>query len=222
MPDTKKYDRALFTIDSVSPKDWKEQPAIFSEGKLSIAGHPVMEDWEKPYMEELAKIASSNGGVVLELGFGLGLSATCIQQQPIERHIIIEANKDVFAKLEKFATQAQHTVIPLFGLWEEVIPSIENESIDGILFDTYITSFETADQFTYEYFPFFEHAYRVLRKGGVFTYYSSEIEDFAPQHYQLLKDTGFSSIEKKVYPMHPPSDCLYWKSNSMVAPIIKK
>ena len=222
MPNIKKYDNALFSIDSIHPKDWKEQPAIFSEGKLSIAGHPVMQDWEQPYMQELAQIASSNGGVILELGFGLGLSATCIQEQSIEQHIIIEANKDVFTKLEKFAAKAQHQVVPLFGLWEEVISSIEDESIDGILFDTYITCFENADQFTYEYFPFFEHAYRVLRKGGVFTYYSSEVADFSPDHYQFLKKTGFTSIEKRVFPMNPPADCLYWKNDTMIAPVIKK
>jgi guanidinoacetate N-methyltransferase len=222
MSNIKKYDDALFAINSVHPDDWKEETATFSDGELSIAGHPVMQAWEKPYMQELARIASSNGGAVLELGFGLGLSATYIQQQPIEKHIIIEANKDVFLKLEEFAVKAQQPVVPLFGLWEEVIPSLEDESIDGILFDTYITSFENADQFTYEYFPFFEHAYRILRKGGVFTYYSSEVTDFSPEHYQFLKDTGFSSIEKRVYPMEPPPDCLYWKKDTMIAPIIKK
>lgn len=222
MPNVKKYDNALFAIQSVPPTEWKEQPAIFSKGKLSIAGHPVMQDWEKPYMQELARIASSNGGVVLELGFGLGLSATCIQQQPIEKHIIIEANKDVFTKLEEFAAKAQHTVIPLFGLWEEVLPTISDESIDGILYDTYITNFDEPDQFTYEYFPFFEHAYRVLREGGVFTYYSSEISDFSAKHRQTLKDTGFSYIEKTICSITPPSDCLYWKNDTIVAPIIKK
>ena len=140
----------------------------------------------------------------------------------IEKHIIVEANKDVFVRLEAFAAKAEHPVTPLFGLWEEIMPTLAEESIDGILFDTYITSFEDADQFTYAHFPFLEHAYRVLRKGGIFTYFSSEIDEYSPIHLKALQDTGFSSIEKKICPMSPPADCLYWKSDTIVAPIIKK
>ncbi|QTA87831.1 class I SAM-dependent methyltransferase [Desulfonema magnum] len=129
----KKYDDALFKIDPIDPSDWKKKPAVFSKGKLKIGGHPVMEDWEDAYMKELARIASGNSGVVLELGFGLGLSANYIQQQSIDKHIIIEANKDVFVKLEEFAKNAPHKVEPILGLWEEVLPSIPDESVDGIL-----------------------------------------------------------------------------------------
>jgi hypothetical protein len=155
------YDDALLKIGFPDqPSDWKKIPAVFSEGKLSIAGHPVMEDWEDSYMQELAHIATSNGGVILELGFGLGLSANYIQQQPIDKHIIIEANEDVFVKLEEFAKSAAHEVEPRFGLWEEVVPSIPDESIDGILFDTYPLSEEQPEC----EIPFFEHAY-YSRKG---------------------------------------------------------
>jgi len=215
------YDEALFKIGAVKPSDWKKKPAIFSDGKLSIAGHPVMEDWEDSYMQELAQIATSNGGVILELGFGLGLSANYIQQQPIDKHIIIEANEEVFAKLEEFAKNATYEVEPRLGLWEEMLPSIPDESIEGILFDTYSPNFENEEQFECE-FPFFEHAYRILKKGGVFTYYSSEVSDFSPQHLQLLQTAGFSNIEKKICAVNTPDDCLYWKSKTMIAPIVKK
>ena len=87
--------------------NWQEAPAVFTEGKLTILGHPVMEDWEAPYMEELARVATMNGGVILEVGFGLGLSATYIQGQPIDKHLVIEMNKDVFSKLSAFAQTAK-------------------------------------------------------------------------------------------------------------------
>lgn len=194
-------------------------PAVFSEGKLSIAGYSVMEDWECSYMQELAQIATGNGGVVLELGFGLGLSANYIQQQPIDKHIIIEANEEVFARLEEFAKNAAHDVEPRSGLWEEVIPSIPDESIDGILLDTYVPG-EREEQFYC--FPFFEHAYRILRKGGIFTYFSYEASDFSPQHLQLLQSAGFSDIRKKVCALDTPDECVYWKSKTMIAPIVRK
>ena len=48
---------------------------------LTILGAPVMEDWELPYMEALADVACHAGGRVLEVGYGLGLSAQAIEDR---------------------------------------------------------------------------------------------------------------------------------------------
>ena len=45
-----------------------------------------MESWEKPYMEALADVATRNGGRVLEVGFGLYLSANGVQAHEIVEH----------------------------------------------------------------------------------------------------------------------------------------
>jgi guanidinoacetate N-methyltransferase len=177
-----------------------------------------MWNWAKPYMQELAKIATRNGGVILEIGFGLGLSADYIQKQAIEKHVIVEMNTDVFAKLKVFMQSAPKTVEPILGLWQEVIPSMPDESFDGIIFDAYPLS---ADDLEY-HFSFFENAYRLLKRGGVFTYYSSEETDFSSQHLQKLHAAGFKNIQKKVCAVNPSEDCLYWKSKTIVAPIVIK
>ena len=200
------------------PSEWKDIPAIFEDGKLTIYGHPVMEDWEMPYMKELAAIACTNGGTILELGFGLGLSAGFIHSHPIEKHIVIEANADVFSTLTEFARSAEKPVEALFGLWQDVIHSIPDESVDGVLFDTYPLS---ADDIVNQY-PFFVHAYRVLKKGGIFTYYSSEPTDFSPEHFAKLQSAGFSSIDKKICSVAPPDDCRYWEYQTILSPIIRK
>ena len=199
-------------------EDWKTAPAVLADGKLTILGHPVMEDWEAPYMEMLAGIATRNGGVVLEVGFGLGLSATRIQSYPIERHLIIEGNADMFKRLQAFAGNAKRPVEPLFGLWQDVAPTLPAESLDGLLFDAYPL---TADELRNQLY-FFEHAHRLLKRGGIFTYYSEEASDFSPHHLQLLHDAGFTDIQKQVCPVNPPADCLYWKEKSMLAPIVIK
>src|SRR3990172_7148878 len=86
--------------------NWQAAEAEKSTDSLEICGHPVMERWEESYMKDLAEIATRHGGKVMEIGFGLGISAAFIQQHPIEEHVIVEANRDVFLAAECFAAAA--------------------------------------------------------------------------------------------------------------------
>jgi guanidinoacetate N-methyltransferase len=177
-----------------------------------------MEDWEAPYMKELAGIVCMNGGIILEIGFGLGISARDIQSHPVDKHIIIEANDDVFTRLTEFAQTAEKKVVPIFGLWQEVVPSIADGSIDGIIFDAYPLNADDADC----QYPFFEHAFRMLKEGGIFTYYSDEATQFTSEHIQKLRDAGFEKIDKRVVDANPPDDCLYWQDKTFLVPIVRK
>lgn len=204
-------------------ENWKTAPANITEERLEIAGNAVMEAWEEPYMQELAKIVTSKGGAILEIGFGLGISARYIQQHDIEEHTIVEANSDVFVKLEEFACQAKHKVTPIFGLWQEVVDSLPSESFDGILFDTYPITKEELDNSD---FQFLETAYRLLKKGGVFTYFS-DYPGFRPSFLQLLNQVGFSQVSSNTCSIQF-QDSKYWGDKSpfeqleFLAPIIIK
>jgi guanidinoacetate N-methyltransferase len=199
--------------------EWSEAPAHFDDSTLKICGHPVMEGWEDNYMKKLAEIATSKKGIVLEVGFGMGISANYIQNGDIEKHIIIEANKDVFDKAGNFACQAKKPVELIFGFWEEAIKQISENAITGILFDTYPLS---EKEIHTNHFCFFDEAYRVLKPGGVFTYYSDEIFDFSPEHRRCLEEAGFKNIYGQVCKVNPPEGCQYWKSDTILAPIITK
>ena len=59
-------------------QEWTQSPAIFTKDSLVIHNHHVMETWEAGYMETLAEIVTQNGGNVLEIGFGLGISSNFI------------------------------------------------------------------------------------------------------------------------------------------------
>jgi len=202
-------------------QNWKNAPALFDEHTLKIFGHPVMEDWETPYMKELAEIATSRGGVVLELGFGMGISANFIQRANIEKHLIVEANHEVARKARKFAKNAVHPAEVLEGLWEEVIDQVPDESVDGILFDTYPLSELEIHK---NHFGFFRTAFKKLKSNGVFTYYSDEIDAYHNNHLQKLIDAGFKkeNIDGRVVLMNSPQDCQYWKAGTMLAPIVIK
>lgn len=212
-----KYEKLLDIGFPQSRQEWKSEHAVYEDGKLRIAGHPVMEDWEDGYMKALADVAARGGGRVLELGFGMGISASYVQRHPVREHVIIEANAEVFARLQAFA--AQHpSVTPMLGFWQETTATLENGSFDGVLFDTYPVQ---ADEIGAHWF-FFEEAHRLLKPGGVFTYFSDESTDYSPRHLEALRKAGFTDIDKEICPVEPPADCLYWKERSLLVPIAVK
>jgi guanidinoacetate N-methyltransferase len=202
---------------------WRDSPAVIDpDGQtLRILGHPVMERWEEPYMKRLAEIATSNakGGTILELGFGLGISAKFIQAGAPKHHVIIEMNKAIAESARLFANQQNSQVTILEGFWQDLVPQLASESFQGILFDTYPLSEEEVDTIFY---PFLEHAYRLLAYGGVLTYYSDEPAWFSQKHLTALHDAGFTKINGSLCEISPPADCQYWKQSTILAPIIEK
>jgi len=216
-------DRGFHSHDS-----WRDAPAIYDDHSLTILNHPVMEDWEKPYMLKLAQIATSRGGRVLEIGYGMGISAGYIAHTDILSHTIIEANREVAkraeADIEARRTDPdrplKHAMELLEGLWEDVIEKIPDGSLDGILYDAYPLD----ESQIMKQVRFAPTAFRKLADGGVFTYFSDEIDRFQPEHLQQLVDAGFEpgNISGEAVPVQPPVDCAYWKSSKIWAPIVVK
>jgi guanidinoacetate N-methyltransferase len=209
-------------IGFVSKVAWNEAPAKFDEHTLKIAGHPVMEDWETSYMQRLAEIATFRGGAVLELGYGMGISAGFIEQNPhVTSHTVIECHPDVAKKaIDDFRDSVEKSTFHLFtGFWEDVTPQMADESFDGILFDTYPL---TEEEVHANHFWFFQEAHRLLKKGGILTYYSDEPKNYSTKHLLKLKEAGFHDISFEVCDVDTPADCEYWQYDTMIAPIITK
>src|SRR5436309_844702 len=74
----------------IGATDWSTAPAEFSAEELVIAGQQVMQRWEHPIMAAMVEAAARDGGDVLEIGFGMGISAELLQQRGVRSHTIIE------------------------------------------------------------------------------------------------------------------------------------
>eukprot|EP01010_Urceolus_cornutus_P005228 NODE_89_length_2520_cov_519.399838_g70_i0.p1 GENE.NODE_89_length_2520_cov_519.399838_g70_i0~~NODE_89_length_2520_cov_519.399838_g70_i0.p1 ORF type:complete len:506 (+),score=123.04 NODE_89_length_2520_cov_519.399838_g70_i0:683-2200(+) len=161
-----------FLVQGSHYDEWNTVNADISEEHVYINNQPVMELWERPYMEALADETCTNGGVVLEVGFGLGLSATCVQRhQNVTEHIIIEGNADVGKRLYAFAAEQERLgnpkVTPKIGMWQEVVKTLPRHSVDAILYDPYPNC--DAEQHIHQ-FMFMKEMWDILKPGGTFVY----------------------------------------------------
>ena len=203
--------------------EWAKSDAVFDEHTLRIAGHPVMEDWELEYMNTLARIATGNGGNVLEIGYGLGLSARAIQAYDVDAHFVVECHPDVVARCVADMRDAiiGNRLHMFSGFWEDVTNLMADKTFDGILFDTYPLREEEIHA---NHFWFFKEAFRLLKPGGILTYYSDEASGYSEMHMQKLKEAGFleADISLETCKVDPPADCEYWQAKTIIAPVVRK
>lgn len=114
---------------------------VFTENSILIKetmdlGEAVMHMGEKPLMEYLARLVSKNGGHILEVGFGLHLSADEIQlNKNVKSHTIIEIHPEIYQKALEWSKNKPNVKI-ILGDWVDVIPTI-TDKFDGILHDTH-------------------------------------------------------------------------------------
>lgn len=203
-------------------ENWTKAKAVMTKDFLNIDGFQVMQSWESNYMKMLASIVTKNGGNVLEIGFGMGISARFIQgYKRVKKHVIIEAHPNVFNYANRIMKDdiKKGRVKIIRGFWQDAIKELKDEQFDGMLFDPYPLSKKVNKK---EDDLLLKEAYRILKKGGILTFYDSESNGLSRNHIKELKDAGFQKIDYKLCKVRPPKNCGYWKHNTITAPIIVK
>ena len=115
----------IFTDDSILIKETLDYPTA------------VMHKGEKALMHKLADIVTKNGGDILEIGFGMHLSADYIQSNPaVTSHTIIEVHPEIYKSALDWAKDKPNTKVFL-GDWVDIIPTI-SKKFHGILHDTHL------------------------------------------------------------------------------------
>ncbi|MDR4481691.1 MAG: amino acid adenylation domain-containing protein [Nitrospirales bacterium] len=199
-------------------QSWTGSRAEYTPSELVIEGQQVMQDWEAPLMKAMADIATEARGDVLEVGFGMGISASYIQAGEPRSHTIIECNRDVMTVFSEWTGRYPDRDIRLVqGQWQEVLETLPE--FDAIFFDTYPASEAEFEESVINSINFAEafmpSASKLLRPGGVFTYYTNEIDSFSRRHQRFLFQHFSSFTLSIVRSLLPPEDCHYWWADSM-------
>ena len=190
-----------------------------------LSDEQIMEDWQLPLMEAMAAIAARAGGDVLEIGFGLGVSATCMQQHGVRSHTIIDCNPSIIERYERWRNGYPERDIRMVpGLWQDVIGGLGQ--FDSIFFHTYALDEDESVELLARSVTFAGHFFPAaaehLRPGGVFTYLTGEIDSLSRAHQRLLLER-FSSFRVQRVPLSVPADVrdAWWADSMAVVEAVK-
>ena len=95
---------------------------------------PVMMDWEDSLMSASAAFVTEGGGDILEIGFGMGISAGYMHSHSINSHTIVENHPDIIPKAVKWANNKSNVTI-ISQSWYNVKDSLG--TFDGVFYDTF-------------------------------------------------------------------------------------
>jgi guanidinoacetate N-methyltransferase len=203
----------------------KPQIALTDRTQKILSDEEIMEEWQIPLMRAMAEVVTESHGDILEIGFGFGVSATMIQEQKVNSHTIIECNDSVVERFyewkELFKTEKINLV---HGLWQETIADLG--LFDGIFFHTYPLNEEEYMKNVHGRVTFAEHFFETAAKhlhpGGVFTYFSNEIDSLSRGHQRALFK-HFSSFSLKLINLELPDDIndTWWADSMVIVKAVK-
>jgi guanidinoacetate N-methyltransferase len=184
-----------------------------------------MEDWQIPIMAAMAQVVTETKGQVLEVGFGRGISAGFIQQHQPRSHTIIECDARVIEDFKEWKKQYPGRDIRLIeGKWQDVTDQLGD--YDGIFFHTSTSTEEEFIEHVLQSVTYAEHffptAAELLRKGGVFSYLTLEIDSFSRTHQRRILNY-FDSLTLSVQKLTLPEDCqdMWWADSMVVVKAVK-
>ncbi len=181
--------------------------------------HQVMMEWEKPYMEACIDKLQPKGDV-LEIGFGMGYSATQIQKYKPKSHTIIEMDKTVIKKLKKWAKDYDNIII-VEGTWQEKLNDLEK--FDEIFFDDFpLKESENLleKKIINERVMMFLDMCRYNHSKPK-TKISAYVHDPEGNFKKRMDENPYYSYKEYIIDIDLPDNCNYYRDNKGIVPIIK-
>lgn len=176
--------------------------------------HQIMMEWEKPYMEKSIEILQPFGKV-LEIGFGLGYSATKIcEMENVTEYNVIECSpvvwdKFVLWKETQIKLKPELTINLIKGRWQDILQTLG--TFDTIYFDDY-----NGDGFMESVTRYNKFMFQILNEhvniGTKLCSYSTKKEDT----FSKINCISYKYYDFKI---EIPNYCKYAKGDVMYIPI---
>ena len=146
----------------------------------------VMMDWEDDIMKRSADYVCENGGDILEIGFGMGISANYIQANNINSHTIVEIHPDILNRAYEWS-EGKPNINIIAGDWYKIKESLS--VYDGIFYDTFCDS--NMDQFK-------SCLNNLVKKGSKVSWWNSINSE---NNYYNIKNVSYEAIK-----INPPKN----------------
>ena len=217
----------LQALDKSAARFVSGKPLISLDDRTQkiLSDEEIMEEWQIPLMQAMAEVVTESHGNILEIGFGCGVSATLIQEQKVLSHTIIECNDSVVKSFLEWKELFKDKKINLVhGLWQDTIDDLG--LFDGIFFHTYPLNDDEYMKNVHGRATFAEHFFETaakhVRPGGVFTYFSNEIDSLGRGHQRALFK-HFSSFTLKTIELDLPDDIndTWWADSMVIVKAVK-
>jgi hypothetical protein len=196
-------------------KNYQSQKLTYSDGLLlDQDGNAIMMEWEREIMRRQADTVCRRGGRVLNVGFGMGIIDSYIQEHDnVSEHWIIEGHPDVQQYMIENGWLEKANCI--FKPWQDVINHLPK--FDGIYIDTW------SEDLT----PFYIQAQWILKPNGVFSFFNNQRGDelglhMNPGEYHAIKTWGNIEFETFEIPYITPNNQqrtdgnFYWDQNQKI------
>ena len=157
----------------------------------------VMMNWEDSLMSASAAYVCKGGGDILEIGFGMGISAGYMHSHSISSHTIIENHPEVIPKAQAWASGKSNVTI-ITGSWYDVKDSLS--TYDGVFYDTF-----GDDDMIY----FSSSLSSLVKEGGVATWWNNLEEE---NNFYNIPNVGYQQ-----YSVDPPTN-MYFNNKTYYLP----
>lgn len=148
--------------------EYKDGALVTKEG-----ADGVMMQWEDKLMKMgcdsmFRTIEDIEDVNMLNIGFGMGIIDTMIQERNPTKHYICEAHPDVLKKMKQDGWYEKPNVVILEGKWQETLPDLLTKGVffDGIYYDTFSEHYEDMVE------DLFDLIVGLLKSSGTFSFFN--------------------------------------------------
>lgn len=170
-------------------KDYLATEAVYTGDSLRIGDAYVMHEWERPLIRRMVEdLKLTPDDRLLEIGFGMGISASILQEFGPASHTIVEPHPKVLIQAELW--KDAHENIHLYpGYWQQLDTGLQCYS--AIFFDPFADDMAAVDDENLRFLKF--AAQSLLCDGGRLALFS--IRSLLPLEYQLVMFEHYRRVE---------------------------